>query len=554
MSDNLRNIEDLFRETFENAKVTPNEETWNNIENNLRSESYFKNKFSGYFVQPSNSVWVNIQRRLILINFFRFNLTSFNFYYLSSFIVMLILAFNLFDGNAEGLRIESIAQNSELQFKEPNNNNYENDKLINQFDNNEIVNTYISEVRVVDNNIDINEAEIPNDKLINEEKSIIVNTEIADQEYSNEIVINENTVDEIENSNFNANEIVEYNLTNEELATTESINNNNLNESINLDNELINISLIENPKINLLELKNYSSIPNNSLGNIFEINYIDTLAYDAFGSPILWDKTKWSVELVYSPFISMSDINILNSENKLYEETLNKAISPALSNLYGFNLNFAYKNILIQGGIHYNQFKENFKYNELFKQVDTTINYETYYTYEESITTYWVLDLDTYLTTGETVLIEVIDTSIIKVPNQKLVTSYDSLIVNKPIRNKNKYSYIDFPITFGYQFKQNKFVFTPKIGLITGLYINSSGNYINSSYIVNDVNSDKLPYIKIHFSSLASIGIEYKLNDFFSIIADPYIRTSLNSIYQKNSNTSYKFNAYGLRLGLRYNF
>jgi len=165
-----------------------------------------------------------------------------------------------------------------------------------------------------------------------------------------------------------------------------------------------------------------------------------------------------------------------------------------------------------------------------------------------------VLDLDAYLNTGDSVFYTIVDTNIVKTPNQRELISIDSTESTNLVKSINTYSYVEFPIIFGYQFKHNKFILTPKIGLITGIYIKSQGKILTSSFNAQEIPNDQLPYIKTNLSATTSIGLEYKMNEFYSIIADPYYRVSLNSIYKKQTDLLYKFNAYGIRLGVRYNF
>ena len=546
MSENYNNIEDLFKNSFEKAKVNPSEQTWNNIENQLRSESYFYNKFKGYLVKPSTIIWNNIQRKLFYINFFRFNFSTFNFYYLVSILALLFIGtYSIISENTDFNQNALVTNNQhvndyDIKPVEAFLNTTNENKSYN-IDNKENIATEINTV-VEENDIIENIDLTPVDNVADD----INNKENIAKEIN--AVIEKNDV--VENINITPVDLVADVINNEENIATEI---NAVVDKVNSVSYNTGYKTIGYEIINLIH-KGPITLNTDSLITFSDFEYKDTLGTDAFGDPIIMETTNWSLDILLDPAFTSSIIRTTSVEDNNYEETYNNALSPMLSNSFGININYSYKNLIVQGGVCYKKFNEQFNYNQEVLLIDTISYYETEYRYEQQFDTIFVFDLDEYLETGDTNYIPYTISNTVKVPYEVSVTDYDSSMSDQNIKVRNTYSYIEIPLSIGYQFKQNKFTVSPKFGLITGLYINSSGKSLNSTYSIEDINNEKQTYIIPSFSMIATIGFEYKINDFFSFVADPYYRKSINSIFIKSNPISHKFNAYGLKLGIRYNF
>ena len=137
-----------------------------------------------------------------------------------------------------------------------------------------------------------------------------------------------------------------------------------------------------------------------------------------------------------------------------------------------------------------------------------------------------------------------------------LVTDYDSSSTKTIYSNKNTYSYFEIPLIIGYEFKKSKFTFTPKVGLITGIFINSRGKTISliDRESIVDISKNDLPFIKANFTLLLGMGVNYQMNNNMSLLAEPFYRTNLNSILSENHYISQRFNNIGIRFGVRYRF
>lgn len=86
MKEKYTHIEDLFKNTFSDAEVTPPQGIWSSLESSLQEsnpEALYATTFKNAKVQPSSKVWQRISRALFLQAFLQFKVSSFNVYYAS---------------------------------------------------------------------------------------------------------------------------------------------------------------------------------------------------------------------------------------------------------------------------------------------------------------------------------------------------------------------------------------------------------------------------------------------------------------------------------------
>ena len=90
---NKNNIEDIFKNAFQDAEETPSQKVWNNLNKKLFVKN-FAQKFVNFSVKPSEKVWIAINRQLLWKQFLHFSFTKFNVYYAS--IIGIITIFGIF--------------------------------------------------------------------------------------------------------------------------------------------------------------------------------------------------------------------------------------------------------------------------------------------------------------------------------------------------------------------------------------------------------------------------------------------------------------------------
>ncbi|MFH2094225.1 MAG: hypothetical protein ABIJ16_00890, partial [Bacteroidota bacterium] len=227
--------------------------------------------------------------------------------------------------------------------------------------------------------------------------------------------------------------------------------------------------------------------------------------------------------------------------------------SPSYSGSANLHISASYKNVFLESGVNYASFGELFAYNENIQIIDSSIITNTVWYQEYLYDTVWFVNLDS-LIAGDTVYIPLVDSTIHKYTVDEYSTEYDTSVTKTSRHSTNRYRYIEIPLMAGYTFKSGRFSLTPKGGLITGLLIRTSGKTLMPDYSVTGLSESNQPYVRPVFSLAAGIGISYMINSHFSVIADPYYRKNITSVFTKDYPVDSRFTAYGIRVGLRYTF
>ena len=129
---------------------------------------------------------------------------------------------------------------------------------------------------------------------------------------------------------------------------------------------------------------------------------------------------------------------------------------------------------------------------------------------------------------------------------------------NNSIKNyniRNKYTYLNIPLMFGYSFYDSKkLTLTGKLGGNIGILLNAKGKSFsladNKSVIDFDKNS--LPFLKTNISWMTSINMYFKLEKNMGVYIEPYFRGNLNSMFDNTHTVGLKANAIGINAGFRF--
>ncbi|HBS87472.1 MAG: hypothetical protein A2W91_00600 [Bacteroidetes bacterium GWF2_38_335] len=229
----------------------------------------------------------------------------------------------------------------------------------------------------------------------------------------------------------------------------------------------------------------------------------------------------------------------------------------------GLSANYHFKNMTVSGGLGYSIVKEDFSFSKNELSLDTSYTTETidigYFDIDSAIIGY---DIDSSFVVidssgvWEIDSVPVWETDSVWVPVDSTYTvmDIDSLINTLIFNARNRYTYLEIPIVFGYEFEKNKLTFPVKIGLITGIFLNAQGKGIDFMDENGVVDLKNLPFMKINLTGYLSAGVNYRLSNNYCIFAEGYMRKKLNSDYEKTYNISKKTNFFGLKAGFRYNF
>ena len=146
---------------------------------------------------------------------------------------------------------------------------------------------------------------------------------------------------------------------------------------------------------------------------------------------------------------------------------------------------------------------------------------------------------------------------IIPIYHTKTVDVYDSVRHISISQTKNKYTYLQIPLLFGYNFSKNKMTYSVKGGpsLSVLLFDNIPDANLQDEYIKIIRINQKMPIrIQTNWQFLVNFGFLYRFSDNFSISMEPSLRYYIKSAYEKKYITTKHPFSVGLRTGVVYKF
>jgi hypothetical protein len=564
---NKQNIEDLFRSGLDDYSINPSEKVWSGINKQMagpRFEALYRNTFNGFKISPSEQVWRRVAAMVWFNKFIHFTPFSFNIYYLAiitSAVIGTVITVNN-NPNLNFVHFDENAINNSII--DTDSTNFINMPFVDDIVN---YNSLLTEANLMDsetsnekeNTTSTNPAELnvrTDTKLNNEETNSIVNTvqksDIAittSNSTKQETLFAQNTKNTsnipIENPTDLNNSNTKTTTSSEviEIATISPVNSSVLNTILPLRLQLrTNTRLSYSPQWNEIADLAFTGLP--ILSEIVR----DTIGYNYLGEPIVVDKSWFTIDAFYSPYLCNYNSELLNSElltNYNFNSTNNK---PGFSYSAGLGFSYTYNKFRFETGINYHKLNENLSAN--MNVYDTiTSHYFDYFENEKwRYDTTMILDLDQYLL-GYIVYIPYVDSTLIQYTDSIDVAYPDSVLVDRLFAAKNAYHIIDIPIIAGYQFTYGDFSITPKAGVITGFLTKRTGTAFN---IIDGKihNADLLPTNKIIFDYYAAINLQYRLTKHASLFIEPHLRGNISSIYQQTYAISEKSRKYGIKTGI----
>ena len=534
---NSRNIEDVFKDSFEGQEMQPSKRVWTGINRKLwkyQLGGFFKGRFSDFNLEPAPALWSSISRKLWWALFLRFSLTRFNIYYSGAAAVLLtFIGITIFSG-----------QNSDTNKKSVNNKGPSKTEA-----------TQIAQVvpRNTDPVEDTDQTK-PKAEKVSTEIINFLNTKKGDSQ-ENQPAYKKNKENKTKDKKLKANNVAPVFFRNNEEK------NNNANEAqalITYNNQSQNS---DSPDLrNKDDLKYPLAFLDSKKPLIttdpFNRQYPDTIGYSVLGTPIVFVKSAWAAELYFSPLYNQSILKSLNSEFNNTVDLRESLTYPDFSYSLGANLNYYRKNWLFQVGIAYSELSEKVKKPTQIKDVFTFDFYQYFDNGFYVNDTVWFLDMDSLLQNGDSIWVPgIINQTWQEHRDSLLQKGYDTITNTKYNNVRNKYTYFEIPVMLGFELKQNKFSFAFKGGIATGFFQNVRGTTVHQdgqSFIL--LEKDKQPFNNIMFSMLLSFNIGLDLSNKFTIFGEPYFRKNLNSVFENKYYMSHKFQSAGIKFGVKYRF
>lgn len=240
-------------------------------------------------------------------------------------------------------------------------------------------------------------------------------------------------------------------------------------------------------------------------------------------------KVNYSLSLYFTTAYNVPIIQTAGGYDD-YVKYRNDHESASYSFSAGIDFQLNIKNWFVQTGLNYSRFANHRNYNHTFMAYDSL---RSYYTYD---TTWGYLfdppDIGTPVVIG-------IDSTWQKVFND----------INE---GKNEWSYLEVPILVGYQFIRSRFTIDLATGISYGFLIRASGNVpsLTDSNRFDELSESDLLFNQNQINYIFQAGISYHLTPNWSIMAKPYYKQNLRSVFSNTFPIDQRFRAFGIKFGL----
>jgi len=601
MSDKLKNINDLFKDSFDGFKVDPAPDVWDKIEDKMmlnQGSGTFREAFRDFKVQPGTKVWNIIRRKLWFADFVSFSPLNFNIYYAGVAALMTggILYYSGAFDEAPVLSEESntiaVVDNEETR---------DNDKLSNKAN----IASFIEEADKIEAGTAIQPEILTNNnkettKNISEERITMKMPEaVVSEDVSNQAGEPDNDMSDYILENPASKEtIAETGITEKIIPEERPETQDNKDEQVILrpDGADEIIAEVETVKLILQEEKGNIPVMDErdiingiEIAEIYpgehevisdaekkpeqddlttekdtatdliseEIPWPDTVGTDAYGNDIIIETTNWSVDVNYSQLGTWSTITASMPENAEYISRRDLSEAPTyFTYSIGANMNCTFKNVLFQTGLFYTQLGEEFSHGTQTVIIDSNYFYDYYQSEHYDIDTIWFTNLDSLLNDpDDPYLTPYYDTTVYVINDSTLVEDIDTTTGQSQYYEMlNRYSYMEIPLLVGYEFKTKNMTWYMKGGVIAGVLLNAKGKSISlyDNNLVMDINKNTMPFAQISSSYIVGGGIIYHISNKFGLNAEIYHRGNINSIFSDNCDVVQKYRSLGLKAGIRY--
>ena len=326
------------------------------------------------------------------------------------------------------------------------------------------------------------------------------------------------------------------------------ITNNQLETSFHQENEDLNQNIVKKSIVDfkLLQL----SFINQNLESEKEIfRFIDVkqnnISSDEYAK--LAKKISYAIS-VYSGLQAIHKTIQPTTQFQEYAARRSNEENAAMTSFHGVNINLKRKHILVSAGFQYNTFSEINNYKAVSKQ------WQVSDLSKWNSTTKQVLVVDTFYYFG----IRSYKSTLATVNDSSFQEQYDSSFVNTAnnkildANKKTRLTYVELPITFGYEFKVNKISIAPCAGVSFGYLTKKEGAYINRNLTgIESISSIKeIRNYMINYCFQLQIG--YAVNRRIGIFIAPQYKANAISITKKSFGVDTFYKSFGGLLGMKF--
>lgn len=299
------------------------------------------------------------------------------------------------------------------------------------------------------------------------------------------------------------------------------------------------VSEPENTAVTYSEFESKSNIDRetsvltfNTLGiNNAEINKArPELIYDSINKLYIPNrKVNFAISLYVSPAFNQQSLQT----NSGYHEYLNYRTEhekPAVSLSGGIAIQVNIKNWYIQSGLAYSKFTVNRNYNHTFLAFDSIRSY-----YQVDTTWGWYYDPPD-----------------IAKPVPIAIDSVFVPVYNDINEGRNEYGYLEIPLLAGYKLNRGRFSFDVAAGVSYGVLISTHGNVpsVSEKNAFTDLSNESNIIHQDQFNYILQLGVSYHITPDWSIMAKPFYKQNIRSVFQGNYPVDQRFSSFGVNFGL----
>jgi hypothetical protein len=480
-------------------EAAPDKKVWNGIRSHLWFAN-LQNTFNGFAVSPGASVWRGISFRLWLKSFFTFQASTFNIYYATGGAASILVA---------------------IWFMLPA--------------------VHSSPAMAHD--------------IFNPDRQVISSLNTSSDEITANTVNTNNYTAPIQQNNQN---VTTQNVNNQNtLAQNNTVQNTITHQTLNTDNHVPKNPVIDNPEHDIIQPEQSSVIRYDQLKHINKLNP-GPLANLNDESPFIPRENgkqrfmERAASVFFSPLFCTSKFEIPESESNAGY----LANTSGMGWTTGLSLSWSWFSYTAEAGLAYTKLSSSHNCQFVNFTYDTVMVSEIIHGGYYDTDTFYVINLDTLLATGDTVYIEIVDVEFIPTTDTIQREQVNANQYTESKKQKVTYSYVEFPITFGYKIIPGRFSVTAKAGIVPGLLIASKGDIPNpysdvGQYPVMPVTGAR----SFVLSGLVGLEMNYSVTEKLSIVLEPNYKHHIFSVLNPDLGASHKFRAAGiLRTAIRYRF
>lgn len=245
-------------------------------------------------------------------------------------------------------------------------------------------------------------------------------------------------------------------------------------------------------------------------------------------------KGSFSLELSYAPEVSFMHLKKNSGDYDIDLQKRKQAELISYSNTAGFEGKVDFRHWFFQTGLSYSTISTLSEYRYKYSGVDTLgWHLDTMFVY------IWIDTLGYFHDSLSYAWSAVTDT-----------VSYENIMTPS-----YQLKYLQIPLIAGYSVSKGKFQYSVSGGVSLGIPLSVSGHMLEpDDYTISNVANQSLSLQKIVYNGVLRMGVNYFISPRYSVFAQPSIRYTLNSVFDKKYPVNQKYFTCGLRFGIAYRF